>query len=114
MPRHLLSTDDTVTATQTPPELRPTEVTWREDAPVGKLDLSVAVDFRRRSGLLSPAHRDRLLTCATAMSFPAGARIFEKGTKADKFWIICTGRVTLHAGVPVRKAATIDALGSGQ
>lgn len=48
------------------------------------------------------------------MSFPAGARIFEKGTKADKFWIICTGMVTLHAGFPGRRAATIDALGSGQ
>ncbi|MFM9574821.1 hypothetical protein ACKI1I_32380 [Streptomyces turgidiscabies] len=50
MPRHLLSTDDAVTATETPPELRPTEVTWREDAAMGKLDLSVAIDFRRRSG----------------------------------------------------------------
>ncbi|HEX5349256.1 MAG TPA: nitrate reductase subunit alpha [Pseudonocardiaceae bacterium] len=50
--RHLLGTDDAVTATETPPELRPTEVTWRDPAPVGKLDLSVAVDFRMTSTCL--------------------------------------------------------------
>jgi nitrate reductase alpha subunit len=44
--RHLLGTDDAVTAAETPPELRPTEVTWRDPAPVGKLDLSVTMDFR--------------------------------------------------------------------
>lgn len=29
--------------------------------------------------MLSPAHRDRLPACATDVSFPAGARIFEEG-----------------------------------
>ncbi|HEX5407859.1 MAG TPA: nitrate reductase subunit alpha, partial [Pseudonocardiaceae bacterium] len=50
--RHLLGTSDAVSATETPPELRPTEVVWRDDAPVGKLDLSVAVDFRMTSTCL--------------------------------------------------------------
>ncbi|MGH3797962.1 MAG: nitrate reductase subunit alpha [Pseudonocardiaceae bacterium] len=50
--RHLLGTDDAVTAAETPPELRPTEVTWRDPAPVGKLDLSVTVDFRMTSTCL--------------------------------------------------------------
>ncbi|WP_069813976.1 nitrate reductase subunit alpha [Streptomyces sp. TP-A0874] len=50
--RHLLGTDDAVTATETPPGLRPTEVVWRDQAPVGKLDLSVAVDFRMTSTCL--------------------------------------------------------------
>ncbi|HKN96900.1 MAG TPA: molybdopterin-dependent oxidoreductase, partial [Pseudonocardiaceae bacterium] len=31
--RHLLGTDDAVTATETPPEARPQEVTWHEEAP---------------------------------------------------------------------------------
>lgn len=52
MLRHLLGTDDAVTATETPPLLRPTEVTWRDPAPVGKLDLSVALDFRMTSTCL--------------------------------------------------------------
>jgi nitrate reductase alpha subunit len=50
--RHLLGTDDAVTATETPPQLRPTEVSWRDPAPIGKLDLSVAVDFRMTSTCL--------------------------------------------------------------
>ncbi|MEU1600408.1 nitrate reductase subunit alpha [Streptomyces sp. NPDC005708] len=52
MLRHLLGTDDAVTAAETPLELRPKDVTWRERAPVGKLDLSVAVDFRMTSTCL--------------------------------------------------------------
>ncbi|MBF6334132.1 nitrate reductase subunit alpha [Nocardia transvalensis] len=50
--RHLLGTDDAVTAAETPPHLRPAEVTWRDPAPVGKLDLSVAIDFRMTSTCL--------------------------------------------------------------
>ncbi|MFF8596927.1 nitrate reductase subunit alpha [Streptomyces sp. NPDC015220] len=52
MLRHLLGTDDAMTAEETPPGLRPRDVTWRERAPVGKLDLSVAVDFRMTSTCL--------------------------------------------------------------
>ncbi len=50
--RHLLGTDDAVTAAETPPALRPKEVVWRDPAPVGKADLSVAVDFRMTSTCL--------------------------------------------------------------
>ena len=65
-------------------------------------------------GMLSPAHRDRLLACATDVYFPTGARIFEEGSKADRFWIIRTGMVSLDVHVPGRQAATVDALGPGQ
>jgi len=46
MLRHLLGTDDGVSAEETPPDKRPVEVVWHDEAPRGKLDLSVAVDFR--------------------------------------------------------------------
>jgi nitrate reductase alpha subunit len=46
---HLLGGDAAVRAPETPPELRPTEVTWRETAGEGKLDLFVAFDFRMTS-----------------------------------------------------------------
>ncbi|HET7386005.1 MAG TPA: nitrate reductase subunit alpha [Nocardioidaceae bacterium] len=46
MLRHLLGTDDAASAAETPPEDRPAEVVWHDEAPRGKLDLSVAVDFR--------------------------------------------------------------------
>jgi nitrate reductase alpha subunit len=46
MLRHLLGTDSSATAAETPPEARPHEVVWRDEAPVGKLDLCVTLDFR--------------------------------------------------------------------
>lgn len=48
------------------------------------------------------------------MSFPAGARIFEEGSKADRFWIVITGLVALDVHVPGRRAATVDAIGQGE
>ena len=47
--RHLLGADNAVAAEECPPDERPAEVTWREEAPEGKLDLLVAVDFRMTS-----------------------------------------------------------------
>ncbi len=47
--RHLLGTHDAVRAQESPPELRPAEVTWRDPAPRGKLDLLTAIDFRMTS-----------------------------------------------------------------
>ncbi len=60
--RHLLGTDAAIRAEETPPDGRPAEVTWHEEAPVGKLDLLVSLDFRMTStGLFS----DVLLPAAT-------------------------------------------------
>ena len=47
--RHLLGTDDSLRATETPPELRPKDVVWHDEAPVGKLDLLLSLDFRMTS-----------------------------------------------------------------
>jgi len=48
--RHLMGSDlDNVLATETPPELRPKDVVWRDEAPIGKLDLLVNIDFRMTS-----------------------------------------------------------------
>ncbi|MCC3650167.1 nitrate reductase subunit alpha [Streptomyces sp. S07_1.15] len=60
--RHLLGADSAVRSEETPPEGRPKEVTWHEEAPEGKLDLMVSVDFRLTStGLFS----DVVLPAAT-------------------------------------------------
>ena len=60
---HLLGADGAVgNAVETPAELRPQDVRWRDDAPVGKLDLLLSMDFRMTStGLFS----DVLLPAAT-------------------------------------------------
>ena len=60
--RHLLGTSNAVRADETPPDRRPREVKWRDEAPIGKLDLMVSLDFRMTStGLFS----DVLLPAAT-------------------------------------------------
>jgi nitrate reductase / nitrite oxidoreductase, alpha subunit len=47
--RHLIGADDAVRAAESPEHLRPVEVTWREEAPRGKLDLLTTIDFRMTS-----------------------------------------------------------------
>ncbi|MGQ4419135.1 molybdopterin dinucleotide binding domain-containing protein, partial [Streptomyces sp. SAS_269] len=47
--KHLLGTDSSVNATEAPPEARPRDVVWREEAPTGKLDLLLTLDFRMTS-----------------------------------------------------------------
>ncbi|MGW4351486.1 nitrate reductase subunit alpha [Nocardia sp. NPDC004582] len=49
---HLLGADNSLRAEQAPPENRPTDVVWREQAPVGKLDLLLTLDFRMTSTTL--------------------------------------------------------------
>jgi nitrate reductase alpha subunit len=51
--RHLVGVPDSaVRAEESPPELRPQEVRWREQAPEGKLDLLTTIDFRMTSNAL--------------------------------------------------------------
>jgi nitrate reductase / nitrite oxidoreductase, alpha subunit len=60
--RHLLGTSNAVRAEETPEGERPLDVTWRDEAPEGKLDLLVSIDFRMTStGLFG----DILLPAAT-------------------------------------------------
>lgn len=64
--------------------------------------------------VLPAEHRERLMRSAREVSFPAGARLFEEGGTADRFWIIRTGTVTLDVRVPGRRAAVIQTLGHNQ
>jgi len=50
--RHLLGTDSNLRATETPPDKRPRDVVWHDEAPEGKLDLLVSMDFRMTSTTL--------------------------------------------------------------
>ncbi|MFF4113207.1 cyclic nucleotide-binding domain-containing protein [Streptomyces sp. NPDC001714] len=56
-------------------------------------------------------HRERLMRLAREVSFPQGTRLFEEGARADRFWIIRSGRVELDMHVPGRRAAVIENLG---
>ncbi|MET9893232.1 cyclic nucleotide-binding domain-containing protein [Streptomyces sp. NPDC006465] len=59
-------------------------------------------------------HRERLLPLAREVSFPEGARLFEEGRRADRFWIIRTGTVALDLRVPGRRPAVIEILGHNE
>ncbi|MFG7941535.1 nitrate reductase subunit alpha [Streptomyces cacaoi] len=50
--RHLLGTDASVTAREAPEGARPREVRWHPEAPRGKLDLLLSLDFRMTSSTL--------------------------------------------------------------
>src|SRR5579875_592574 len=60
--RHLLGAENAVAAPECPPEARPADVRWREEAPQGKLDLLVSVDFRMTS---TGIYADVVLPAAT-------------------------------------------------
>ncbi|MEV4091766.1 nitrate reductase subunit alpha [Streptosporangium saharense] len=60
--RHLLGAPDNATAEEAPPGDRPREVRWRQEAPRGKLDLLLALDFRMTSTTL---FADLVLPAAT-------------------------------------------------
>ncbi|MBF6170796.1 nitrate reductase subunit alpha [Nocardia blacklockiae] len=60
--KHLLGANSSLRAEQAPPEARPREVTWHDEAPVGKLDLLLTLDFRMTSTTL---YSDVVLPAAT-------------------------------------------------
>ena len=47
--KHLLGADSSLRASEAPPEARPKDVVWRDEAPEGKLDLLLSLDFRMTS-----------------------------------------------------------------
>jgi nitrate reductase alpha subunit len=60
--RHLLGTDNAVRASEAPPDARPRDLVWREQAPTGKLDLLLSLDFRMTSTTI---YSDVVLPAAT-------------------------------------------------
>ncbi|MBV7694527.1 Crp/Fnr family transcriptional regulator [Streptomyces sp. TRM70350] len=66
------------------------------------------------AGSLPAKHRERLMRTAREVSFDEGTRLFAEGRRADRFWIIRTGMVTLDLYVPGRRAAVIESPGPAQ
>lgn len=63
---------------------------------------------------LPAEHRERPVRIAHEVSFEEGSRLFEEGRRADRFWIVRTGTVTLDVHVPGRRPAVIESLGHGE
>ncbi|MFF8591819.1 nitrate reductase subunit alpha [Streptomyces sp. NPDC015220] len=60
--RHLLGASDNAHAAEAPPKARPRDLAWHDEAPRGKLDLLLALDFRMTSTTLMA---DLVLPAAT-------------------------------------------------
>jgi CRP-like cAMP-binding protein len=57
--------------------------------------------------------RRMLLELGREVSFPAGEQLFREGQRADHFWVLSSGTVTLDVRVPGRRPATVETLRSG-
>lgn len=64
-------------------------------------------------GTVPADHLERMMKLSRDVSFPAGARLFEEGGRADRFWVIRTGAVNLDMHVPGRRSPLIERLGPG-
>ncbi|MFH8935683.1 cyclic nucleotide-binding domain-containing protein [Streptomyces griseosporeus] len=62
---------------------------------------------------LPPPQRGRLMELAREVSFPEDTRIFEAGGRADRFWVIRSGSVSLTQQVTSIQRVTVASLGSG-
>ncbi|MFD0852971.1 molybdopterin-dependent oxidoreductase, partial [Actinomadura adrarensis] len=60
--KHLLGADSQLRATEAPEGARPRDVVWRDEAPTGKLDLLLSLDFRMTSTTI---YSDIVLPAAT-------------------------------------------------
>jgi CRP/FNR family transcriptional regulator, cyclic AMP receptor protein len=60
---------------------------------------------------MPPAQLRELAGLCEHVTVPAGRRLFEEGSTADRFWIIDAGQVTLDASVPGRGRVIIETLG---
>ncbi len=60
---------------------------------------------------LPPAQLGELAGICEHVTVPAGWRLFDEGSTADRFWIIDAGQVTLDASVPGRGRVIIETLG---
>ncbi|MBZ9594218.1 MULTISPECIES: Crp/Fnr family transcriptional regulator [Streptomyces] len=68
----------------------------------------------RIAAVLSTEHRGRLMAQAREVNFPENARIFDEGHRADSFWIVRSGTVTLEVPVAGRRPAQVENLGPGE
>ncbi|WP_338693303.1 cyclic nucleotide-binding domain-containing protein [Streptomyces sp. Q6] len=67
----------------------------------------------RMSQALPEEYRGRLVRIAREVTFPQGVRLFEEGSRADRFWVVRSGSVALDLRVPGRRAPVVESLGRG-
>ena len=68
----------------------------------------------RITASLPAEHRVRLVETAQDVNFPSGARLFDEGTRAEQFWLVRSGTVTLDVRAPDGGRIAIENLGQGE
>lgn len=63
---------------------------------------------------LPPAQLAELAELCRHVRVPAGQRLFEEGSTADRFWLIDAGQVALDASVPGLGRVIIETLGRNE
>jgi CRP-like cAMP-binding protein len=63
---------------------------------------------------IPPRYLDRLASWSHRTPIHAGARIFQEGARADRFWLIREGYVNLDSHVPGRGTVVVETIGPGQ
>lgn len=59
------------------------------------------------------AQQAELAELCEHVSIPSRQRLFDEGSRADRFWVIDAGQVTLDASVPGQGRVIIETLGRG-
>jgi len=62
---------------------------------------------------MSDKHVERLARWGHGAILHGGARVFDEGGRADRFWLIIEGRVRLDTHLPGRGDVTVETLGPG-
>ena len=60
--------------------------------------------------VIPEAQQKGLLELGHEVTFASGHRIFHEGGKADRFWVLRSGRVALDLHVPGRRAVDVEVL----
>ncbi|MER6671838.1 cyclic nucleotide-binding domain-containing protein [Streptomyces sp. NPDC000983] len=68
----------------------------------------------RMTRTLAAEYRGRLMAVAHETRIPPGIRLFHEGGRADQFWIIRSGAVTLDLRVPGGRPTVVETLGPGE
>jgi CRP/FNR family transcriptional regulator, cyclic AMP receptor protein len=62
---------------------------------------------------LTPAQIETLESCAEAVQYPTGSRLIEQGRRADRFFLIESGRVSIEVYSRERGPRPIQEVGAG-
>ncbi|OIO38300.1 MAG: hypothetical protein AUJ71_03350 [Candidatus Omnitrophica bacterium CG1_02_49_16] len=77
------------------------------------VDLEKIVTSHRFLGGLNQQHLDKIVGCSVMADFNAGKYIFRQGDKAENFYLLTKGRVTVGLDSPEKETLLVETLNVG-